>query len=1269
MNFKSPSSSLHLAAAIVVTLMVISHWPEYCSAEIDYPPTIIRQPPADSLLFQVVTGPDEKEKPFILECEATGNPSPTYRWTKSGRNFSFQSYDNRISQQPGRGTLVVTTPRPEDEGYYQCFATNPYGTAVSNGVFVRRSDLGSFPDEQPKEVSVNEGLPLTLPCAPPTGFPKPNIFWIIQSRSGALRSINNSRITVDPEGALHFSNVTMFDSYEDAFYACSASLIFRNEYKMGNKVKLSVLSSGSSGVLSRHPPEVQYRSPPNIVSRRGEQQEIHCIFGGTPLPEIRWTKKNERLDNSRYTIINYGKTLRLKKVDAQDAGIYECTASNGVGSAQSWAVSITVQSAPYWITAPNNTNAAEEESVRFECKASGEPEPAVQWFVNGIPLANAKPNSNRKLINPTVMTIDRLSKQDTTVYQCNASNILGYAFKNFYLNVLSLEPEITLPPEASYETVDGFTATLRCRVFGAPQPEVKWLRNGKELTGGRYKIQQNGDLEVRGAQFADSGRYKCTARNKLGYVESPEELGQFDVRERTRITAEPEDYEVAAGNSATFRCSAVQDVNLKLEIDWLANDQLIDFDGDPRMYKGADYALTISKTTELDSGVYTCVAKTKLDNVTASATLIVQDRPNPPRLIGVECHQKTALIAWQQMGDNRAPILSSVIQYNTSFTPDTWEVAFDTVPASALKFEVSLSPWANYSFRVLARNKIGISLPSTHSTACETPPDVPYKNPEKVQGQGTTPNNLVITWTLMPKIDHNGPDFFYRVFWKRTTTMMDWVTENINNWEQTQFVVENQPTFQPYVIKVEAHNAKGQANVAAVEVMGYSGEDRPLVAPQNLEVIQVIDANTAQLRWSPVSPESVRGHFKGYKIQTWTRDDNQQNAQKLREVIVASNITSTPVNIFVPFSVNFVQVLVYNGRYDGPPSSPIRFETPEGKPGPVEVLEGAPLGSSALRLVWKRPRETNGRLLGYKLYYEQVDGTQLGPLIEREPAIDNPHATVGRISGLQRNTKYRVIIRAFTIAGLGESYFIELSTGGESKAPDKPTFTWVTLEPREGLAGILVTWQLKLEGHSGSHFFVQYRKRDETQFLKTKDILNDDSVAVTGLEPGIVYEVRIVAVDGKHHVESDIEEVQTVGAVSAPREAGILSNPGWFIGLMVAIFLLLAILIIVCLVKRNRGGKYSVHDKEAAQGRELDYPDESGFREYSKPPGGDGNNVKGSKNSLNSSIKHESDTDSMAEYGEGETGRFTEDGSFIGQYGKKRNEPDETSPSALATFV
>lgn len=39
-----------------------------------------------------------------------------YRWMKNGKHFDWQAYDDRISQQPGRGSLTVTKPRDEDLG-------------------------------------------------------------------------------------------------------------------------------------------------------------------------------------------------------------------------------------------------------------------------------------------------------------------------------------------------------------------------------------------------------------------------------------------------------------------------------------------------------------------------------------------------------------------------------------------------------------------------------------------------------------------------------------------------------------------------------------------------------------------------------------------------------------------------------------------------------------------------------------------------------------------------------------------------------------------------------------------------------------------------------------------------------------------------------------------------------------------------------------------------------------------------------------------------
>lgn len=116
--------------------------------------------------------------------------------------------------------------------------------------------------------------------------------------------------------------------------------------------------------------------------------------------------------------------------------------------------------------------------------------------------------------------------------------------------------------------------------------------------------------------------------------------------------------------------------------------------------------------------------------------------------MGITCNKRDAAVKWQSKGDNRAPILRYNIEYNTSFAPDTWSVASNDVPASDQTYIVPMTPWANFTFRVIATNKIGRSNPSLHSSVCTTQPDVPYKNPENVEAVGTEPSNLVISWTV-----------------------------------------------------------------------------------------------------------------------------------------------------------------------------------------------------------------------------------------------------------------------------------------------------------------------------------------------------------------------------------------------------------------------------------------------------------------------------------------------------------------------------------------
>ncbi|XP_014871075.1 neural cell adhesion molecule L1-like protein [Poecilia latipinna] len=104
---------------------------------------------------------------------------------------------------------------------------------------------------------------------------------------------------------------------------------------------------------------------------------------------------------------------------------------------------------------------------------------------------------------------------------------------------------------------------------------------------------------------------------------------------------------------------------------------------------------------------------------------------------------------------------------------------------------------------------------------------------------------------------------------------------------------------------------------------------------------------------------------------------------------------------------------------------------------------------------------------------------------------------------------------------------------------------------------------------------------------------------------------------------------------------------------MSAIALLTLIVLIACFVNRNKGGKYSVKEKEdlhpdvESQGMNDDT-----FCEYSD---NDEKPLKGSQRSLIREIKVADSGDSLVDYGD-EDVQFNEDGSFIGEYGSRKEK-------------
>ncbi|XP_054466068.1 hemicentin-1 [Anoplopoma fimbria] len=549
----------------------------------------------------------------VLHCDVTGHPTPVISWLRDRQPIHTDS-QHHISED---GTqLQLLSVHVSDMAGYLCVAENKVGTVeklFSLTVQVPPRIIG----HKEEDVSVIEGHMVSMLCDI-QAYPHPEITW---TRDGQVLHFNTG-IHILPGGQmLQLPRARLEDAGQ---YVCTATNSAGQDQK---SILLSVY------VLPTLKPRLDAESD-SVTPQVGSSVTLRCEAHGVPEPEVTWYKNGLQLAAGNGLEMDPHQ-LEITGVQMADGGTYTCKVSNVAGQVdRTFRVTVHV---PPVVEGPlqESLNYTLGSHVALLCEASGVPVPSITWLKDGTPIESSLQwqwsiRGNRLELGP-------LTLSHAGTYTCVAKNREGHTQKDYTLTV-QVSPTILDSEDPSEVSAPmGEELTLECRSTGIPTPRLSWLKDGvtlEESDARHIAVTADGStLTLLRLTPEDSGTYTCLAVSPAGKESKIYTLFVLVPPSISGETTVPRELQVTQDSVVTLECQTAG--NPAPQISWLKNGRPLLLSPRTRLLSG-DSLLRISPVQLSDSGLYTCVARSRAGLAELSYDLQVQVPPGVDHVEPVE---------------------------------------------------------------------------------------------------------------------------------------------------------------------------------------------------------------------------------------------------------------------------------------------------------------------------------------------------------------------------------------------------------------------------------------------------------------------------------------------------------------------------------------------------------------------------------------------------------------------------------------------------------
>ncbi|XP_069570759.1 neural cell adhesion molecule L1-like protein isoform X4 [Brachyistius frenatus] len=808
------------------------------------------------------------------------------------------------------------------------------------------------------------------------------------------------------------------------------------------------------------------------------------------------------------------------------------------------------------------------EDLKLECIAEGFPTPQVEWVKIGhqLPVKAKLENHGKLLIVP------RAEQEDIGKYMCKAKNTHGEAVHYFTVTVEE-PPEWVFEPESQLSMI-GSDVLIKCSASGTPQPTMTWRINGAPLQEFPAANRRTFDdtIVLHNAKASDSAVYQCEASNRHGTLLSNANIMIMNLPPMI-LTNEGEDYSAVEGKGVMMHCKVFS--SPPSTITWSRDDSSESVEG-PRFTIHDNGSLEIYSVEKSDAGQYTCLAKNTEGSSAVNAMLYVKD---PTRIVVAPEDQQILIGTTAQ--------LSCLVAYDKSFTNDfeiLWEkddmeIALNYTENSRYLVEDGILRIINVSHRdqgvytCVAQSPVDRDMASALLMVLDVP-----DAPENLLLSEHKSKSVKLKW--IPGDEHNSSTTEFIIEYEESK----WEP---GNWKELLRVPGNHNSailklhgHVDYCFRVSGVNTVGTGRPSEPTERYKTPPAAPDKNPENIKIEGHLP-HEMDINWEPLLPIEHNGPGLEYKV-SYRRQDMEEDWKEHMVKRHSFVVKKTPT--FVPYEI---KIQARNHQGWGPEPNIVTGYSGEDFPSAApDDIAVEVMNSSVVKVSWTRVHKDklHGHLGGYR-----INWWRLRSLVDSKKSHGDKHTLMfpgdrnhTTVPGLTPFSEYSLLVMTFNGRGNGPgSHPVNFKT--PEGVPEKNPVFRVTDVQRHTVS---LVWAPPLEPNGIlTGYLLEYQLINETEEmgpLQTVDISNPDTTKwiLRDLEPVSKYKfyLRSCTMVGCGPVVSE-ESTTTLETSQASIHGGI-STKGWFIGLMCAIALLTLIVLIACFVNRNKGGKYSVKEKE-----------------------------------------------------------------------------------------